>query len=212
MGDARSRSFDPARVSTVSSDRWVCGACLVQLHSSSGCRRSGGGGPTLLSERCQLDSSHMPAQCLCRCREDDFEALKHAALQGVKGSQRAHTVVLPGQQVGGRLVALEGVAGRCALWGHPSWGWGKTGRFKAMLLQDSISMALNSQKPARPGAARCVPTRLPAPPVLPLRQGEGVQVVDLKKLDRATQVGGAKTWGETFGVWCVAGLSLERST
>ncbi len=33
-------------------------------------------------------------------REDDFEALKQAALRGVKPSRRARTVVLPGEQVG----------------------------------------------------------------------------------------------------------------
>lgn len=32
--------------------------------------------------------------------EDDFEALKQAALQGIKGRRLQHTVVLPGQQVG----------------------------------------------------------------------------------------------------------------
>lgn len=32
--------------------------------------------------------------------EDDFEALKQAALQGIKAHRLQHTVVLPGQQVG----------------------------------------------------------------------------------------------------------------
>ena len=33
-------------------------------------------------------------------REDDFEALKQAALRGVKPSRRGRTVVLPGEEVG----------------------------------------------------------------------------------------------------------------
>ncbi len=33
-------------------------------------------------------------------RPDDFEALKEAALRGVKGRHRQHTVVLPSPQVG----------------------------------------------------------------------------------------------------------------